>query len=97
MGTSTDRRGGSGGAWTPLKRAATSFMNAADAGRGTGLAGQRLLARHVAVLGGVADAVAGARAGRTGAQRLGSMLSGIASNGLATTLSEQDLGRPCRR
>ena len=92
MGTSTDRGGGSGGAWTPLKRAATSFMNAADSGHGTGLAGQRLLARHVAVLGGVAGALAGAH-GRTGAQRLGSLLSGIASNGLATTLSEQDLGR----
>jgi hypothetical protein len=92
MGTSTDRGGGSGGAWTPLKRAATSLMNAADAGHGTGLAGRRLLARHVAVLGGAAGALSGARAGRTGAQRLGSLLSGIASNGLATTLSEQDLG-----
>ena len=39
MGTSTDRGGGSGGAWTPLKRAATSFMNAADSGHGTGAPG----------------------------------------------------------
>ena len=93
MGTSTDRGGGSGGAWTPLKRAATSFMNAADAGHGTGLAGRRLLVRHVAVLGGAAGALAGARACRTGAQRLGSLLSGIASNGLATTLSEQGLSQ----
>lgn len=92
MGTSTDRSGGSGGAWTPLKRAATSFMNAADAGHGTRTAGQRLLARHVPVLGGAAGALAGARAGRSGAQRLGSLLSGIASDGLAATLSGQGLG-----
>jgi hypothetical protein len=92
MGTSTDRGGGSGGAWTPLKRAATSFMNAADAGHGTRSAGQRLLGRHVPVLGGAAGALAGARAGRSGAQRLGSLLSGIASDGLAATLSGQGLG-----
>lgn len=91
MGTSTDRGGGSGGAWTPLKRAATSFMNAADAGHGTRAAGQRLLARHVPVLGGAAGALAGARAGRSGAQRLGSLLSGIASDGLAAILSGQGL------
>jgi hypothetical protein len=91
MGTSTDRGGGSGGAWTPLKRAATSFMNAADGGRGTSFAGRRLLARHVPVLGGAAGAVAGARAGRTGAQRLGSLLSGIADDGLATALTGQGL------
>jgi hypothetical protein len=91
MGTSTDRGGGSGGAWTPLKRAATSFMNAAGGGRGTGFAGRRLLARHVPVLGGAAGALASARAGRAGAQRLGSLLSGIASDGLASTLSRQGL------
>jgi hypothetical protein len=91
MGTSTDRAGGSGGAWTPLKRAATSFMNAADGGRGTGIAGRRLLARHVSVLGGAAGAVVGARAGRAGAQRLGSLLSGIAGDGLATTLISHGL------
>jgi len=91
MGTSTDRGGGSGGAWTPLKRAATSFMNAADGGRGTSFAGRRLLARHVPVLGGAAGAVAGARAGRAGAQRLGSLLSGIAGEGLATALTRQGL------
>jgi hypothetical protein len=91
MGTSTDRGGGSGGAWTPLKRAATSFMNAADGGRGTSFAGRRLLARHVPVLGGAAGAVAGARAGRAGAQRLGSLLSGIAGDGLATSLTRQGL------
>ena len=45
------------------------------------------------VLGGAAGALAGARAGRSGAQRLGSLLSGIASDGLAATLSEQGLGR----
>ncbi len=92
MGTSTDRAGGTGGAWTPLKHAATSFMHAAESGRGSTTAARRVLARHVAVLGGAAGALAGARAGRAGAQRLGSVLSGIASNGLGATLTDQGLG-----
>ena len=92
MGTATDRAGGTGGAWTPLKHAATSFMNAADSGRRGTSAARRLLARHVPVLGGVGGAVAGARAGRVGAQRLGSVLAGIATDGLGPTLAEQGLG-----
>lgn len=57
MGTSTDRTGGTGGAWTPLKYAATTYMNAADSGRRSPTAARRVLARHVAVLGGAAGAV----------------------------------------
>ncbi len=94
MGTSTDRDGGSGGAWTPLKYAATSYMNAAEAGHNNQIAGRRLLARHVPVLGGAAGAVAEARAGRAGAQRLGQLLAGIATDGLAATLTDRGLGRP---
>jgi hypothetical protein len=91
MGTSTDRGGGSGGAWTPLKYATTSFVHAAEAGQGSRVAGRRVLARHVSVLGGAAGAVAGARAGRAGAQRLGSLLTGVARDGLAATLAERGL------
>jgi len=92
VGTSADRTGGTGGAWTPLKYAATSFMHAADTGRGSSTAARRVLARHVAVLGGAAGAVAGARAGRISAQRLGSVLSGIATGGLGAALAGQGLG-----
>lgn len=92
MGTSTDRGGGAGGAWTPLKHAATSFMHAAETGRGNTTVARRLLARHVAVFGGAAGAAATARAGRTGAQRLGAVLAGIGTNGLGATLSERGLG-----
>jgi len=92
MGTSTDRAGGTGGAWTPLKHAATSFMHAAEAGRGGTAVARRVLARHVPVLGGAAGAAAGARAGRTGAQRLGSVLAGIATDGLGATLTNQGIG-----
>jgi hypothetical protein len=66
-------------------------MKAADGGRGTSFAARRLLARHVPALGGAAGALASARAGRSGAQRLGSLLPGIASDGLAATLTGQGL------
>ncbi|MEH0929777.1 hypothetical protein [Micromonospora sp. CPCC 205558] len=92
MGTSTDRTGGTGGAWTPLKHAATSLMRAADTGQRSPTTLRRLLSRHVPVLGGAAGAVAGARAGRVGAQRLGAVLAGIATDGLGTALAGQGLG-----
>jgi len=92
MGTSTDRAGGKGGAWTPLKYAATAYMNAAGSGRGNPTAARRVLARHVAVLGGAAGAVAGAGAGRASAQRLGAVLAGIATDGLGAALTDQGLG-----
>lgn len=92
MGTSTDRTGGTGGAWTPLKYAATTYMNAADSGRRSPTAARRVLARHVAVLGGAAGAVAGAQAGRASAQRLGTVLAGIATDGLGAALTDRGLG-----
>ncbi|WP_045747277.1 hypothetical protein [Actinoplanes rectilineatus] len=92
MGTSTDRAGGSGGAWTPLKHAATSVMHAAGSGQHSPTALRRVLARHVPVLGGAAGAVAGARAGRAGAQRLGAVLAGIGGGGLGAALTGQGLG-----
>jgi hypothetical protein len=93
MGTSTDRAGGKGGAWTPLKYAATAYMNAAGSGRGSPTVARRVLARHVAVLGGAAGAVTGARAGQASAQRLGAVLAGIATDGLGAALIDQGLGR----
>jgi len=81
MGTSSDHSGGSGGPWTPFKRAATSYAKHGGADR----AG-RMLARHVATLGGAAAAAASARTGTTAAQRLGGLLAGVATEGLTPTL-----------
>ncbi len=90
MGTSADRTAGSGGAWTPLKFAATSYVRSLDAEDGPRRErAARLLARHVPVLGGAAGA---AQAGRTGLQRLGGLLSGIGASGLAATLESLGLG-----
>jgi len=93
MGTSADRTAGSGGAWTPLKFAATAYVRSLDAGAGSRRerAG-RVLARHVPVLGGAGGATASARAGRAGLQRLGGLLSGIGESGLAATLEAFGLG-----
>jgi hypothetical protein len=92
MGTSADRTAGRGGDWTPLKRAASSYVRSLNSGGGIGHANaNRVLARHVPVLGGVAGAAASARAGRSGVQRLGSLLSGIGSTGLQGTLNELGL------
>jgi hypothetical protein len=92
VGTSTDRTSGTGGAWTDLKYAATSYFRGIGQGSaGTGSA-KLLLARHVPVLGGAAAAVAGATAGRTSVQRLGGLLAGIGANGLGQTLREASLG-----
>lgn len=93
MGTSADRTSGSGGAWTPLKYATASYVR----GLGTGDSRQRdralrVLARHVAVLGGAGGAASSAAAGRTGVQRLGGLLAGIAGPGLAPTLEQLGLG-----
>jgi hypothetical protein len=89
MGTSADRSPGSGGAWTPLKYATSSYVR----GLGSGDARQRdralrVLARHVPVLGGAGAAASSAVAGRTGVQRLGGLLAGIGNAGLAPTLTE---------
>jgi hypothetical protein len=88
MGTSTDRTAGSGGAWTPLKHATASYVRGLTHGSPTTRSyAQRVLARHVPVLGGAAAAAAGARSGRSSVQRLGALLSGIGEVGLENTLT----------
>ncbi|WP_161934854.1 hypothetical protein [Frankia sp. R43] len=53
MGTSTDRAAGSGGVWTPLKHATTSYTRGLATGSpNTPAFARRVLARHVPVLGG---------------------------------------------
>jgi len=63
MGTSSDSGGGVGGAWTPYKRAATSFVNHGGADRAA-----TAMARLVAALGGAAQAAAGSTAGAAAGQ-----------------------------
>jgi hypothetical protein len=92
MGTSTDRTSGSGGAWTDLKRAATSYFRNPSQGTAGLEATQRLLARHVPVLGGAAAAAASATAGRSGVQRLGGLLAHIGTGGLENALRDSSLG-----
>ncbi|WP_424184179.1 hypothetical protein ACOBQX_19900 [Actinokineospora sp. G85] len=58
----------------------------------TGTYARRVLARHVPVLGGVGGATAGARAGRSGVQRLGALLAGVGGTGLENTLTSLGLG-----
>jgi hypothetical protein len=87
MGTSSDYGGGRGGAWTPFKIAATNY--AKHGGRGNGA---RVVARHVATLGGAAGATRSARAGIAGAANFAGLLAGIARNGLTPTLREAGLG-----
>jgi hypothetical protein len=93
VGTSADRGAGSGGAWTPLKRAATDYARAASGGSGGArVPAERVLGRHVAVLGGAGAAAASARAGRTGLSRLGGLLASVGSAGLGPTLAALGLG-----
>ncbi len=92
MGTSADRTSGSGGAWTPLKHATASYVRGLTSGSAsTHRYAQRVLARHVPVLGGVGGAAAGARAGRSGVQRLGALLAGVGGTGLENTLTSLGL------
>lgn len=92
MGTSTDRTSGSGGAWTPLKHAATAYTRDVSRGSAPRSRAAAVLARHVPVLGGAAAAFAGAAAGRSTAQRLGGLLSGVAADGLGEALRQASLG-----
>ncbi|WP_175411392.1 hypothetical protein [Streptomyces sp. TRM64462] len=92
MGTSTDRTSGSGGAWTPLKHAATAYARDVSHGSAPRSRAAAVLARHVPVLGGAAAAAAGAAAGRSTAQRLGGLLSGVAADGLGEALRQASLG-----
>lgn len=92
MGTSTDRTAGSGGAWTPLKHAAASYIRGLQTGSpNTRSYARRVLARHVPVLGGSSGATSGARAGRAGIQRLGALLGGVGDTGLEATLTSLGL------
>lgn len=92
MGTSADRATGRGGAWTPLKHAATAYAASAAGGAGGSSGGaERLLARHLPVLGGAGGAVGSARAGVSGLSRLGGLLAGVGANGLASTLDQLGL------
>jgi hypothetical protein len=86
VGTSTDRSAGSGGAWTPLKRATTSYLRTLGTA-GSPSRARRLLGRHVPVLGGTAGAAGSARAGARGIQGLGALLSGMGATDLATALT----------
>jgi hypothetical protein len=93
VGTSSDRSAGSGGAWTPLKRATTSYLRTLGTA-GSPSRARRLLGRHVPVLGGTAGAAGSARAGARGIQGFGALLSGMGTADLATALTSiglQDL------
>ena len=86
MGTSSDHKGGSGGAWTPYKIAATGF--AKNGGRNRAALA---LGRHVSAIGGAAAASSSSASGRAVGSRAGRFLSGLASVGLDQTLDELGL------
>lgn len=92
MGTSKDRDGGSGGDWSPFKRAATDYAKGVSRRGGDPLKVERLLGRHVAVMGGVAGATSSAAAGQRGLASLAGLLSGISGQGLTPTLEQIGLG-----
>lgn len=92
MGTSADNRGGSGGAWTPLKRATTNYAkSAASGGGGDRAAAAKVLGKHVAVLGGATSAANGARVGRSTLASLGGFLASVGSTDLGTALRRMGL------
>lgn len=91
MGTSSDRTAGTGGNWTPLKTAATTYVKGLGA-EGSRQRAQRVLLRHIPILGGAAGAVASARAGTSTARRLGAVLAGVGRSDLASTLEAIGLG-----
>lgn len=93
MGTSGDRDGGKGGAWTPLKRAATDLAKSAGSGGGSADQVNRLLGRSVAVLGGSAAAAGSAVGGTAGLSGLGGFLSAFAEGGLPEALQFLGLER----
>lgn len=90
MGTSADRTAGRGGDWTPLKVATNSYVR--GLGRTDSKArAERVVARHVAVLGGAATAASTGQAGTRGVRRLGALLAGFASEGVQQTLNNLGL------
>lgn len=86
MGTSADRSAGKGGDWTPLKLATNSYVRGLGSGGSAGRA-QRVLTRHVPLLGGAAGATSSARAGSGGATRLGALIAGIGVGNLTAAFS----------
>jgi hypothetical protein len=86
VGTSSDYEGSTGGAWTPYKRAVTDYAKHGGQQRI-----ERVIARHVAVLGGAGIAAQSSPL-IGGAQRLGGLIGGIAVDGLAPTLERFGLG-----
>jgi hypothetical protein len=88
MGTSSSYKGGTGGAWTPYKRAASAFVRYGGADR----AG-KALAAFIAALGGVAKAVDAAQPGLRAGGQLGELLSASAAGGsLSAGLQSIGLG-----
>ena len=86
MGTSSDHKGRSGGAWTSYKTAATGFAKNGGRDRAALALGQ-----YVAAMGGAAAASSSAGSGRAVGSRAGRFLSGLASVGLEQTLEELGL------
>lgn len=86
MGTSSDYSTGTGGVHTPFKRAASTFVRHGGNDRA-----KRVLARHVATLGGSTVAASSASAGIRSATALAHFGSGLASGGLAPTLESLGL------
>jgi hypothetical protein len=87
MGTSSDYTGGTGGAWTPYKHAASNFARHGGERR-VG----KVLSRYVGALGGAAAAGAGGRAtGVSGGQGVAAFGSGLATGGLTAALESLGL------
>src|SRR4030042_6680526 len=86
MGTSSDYRGRTGGPGTGFKRAATDYAK-----NGGQTRAGRVMARHVATLGGVESAATSASSGISTGQRLAGVLTGIAARGLDATLESYNL------
>ncbi|MGE3413600.1 MAG: hypothetical protein AB7L91_15390 [Dehalococcoidia bacterium] len=87
MGTSSDFDGGTGGAWTSYKHAASRF-----ASHGGQKQAKRVLARHVAALGGASAAAGSASAGVRTGQGVASFATGLAARGLSDALRDLGLG-----
>lgn len=87
MGTSSDYGGGSGGAWTPAKYAATSFSKHGGRERA-----ERALGLLVTASGGASGATSNSQAARRGARRLASFFSAASTEGLDAALQGRGLG-----
>jgi hypothetical protein len=87
MGTASDHSGGgTGGAWTGFKHGVSNYAR-----RGGPERAARVLKRWVATQGGAGAASGGSRAAVGSAQRFASLLSGVASDGLASALESAGL------